>query len=752
MANRLIESAKTIINGIRIKPNKQNTNNAGFPSSNDIVDLLTSLDHDSIREIVGINNFRDISDNREEQYDAFDEMERDASISAALKMYADDATQYNLDGDVIWAESADSNIANFANRLLKVLRINEHAWSHIYNLIKYGDIYLETFYDDEVDSNSLISKNVKGMYGAVTQTHKIGARIDEYVEMFPNPAVIFDLKKRGKTEGFIKINEDYSRTKNQRLYSVNLSGTDQKILPADKYIHIMLAEASDRFPEIFEITFSEKGEDRTYSYTVAKGKSMLFDAFKAYRELKLMEDSILLNRVTRSAITRILQIEVGDMPKPQVKEKLRQIKMMIEQKNFMDKNSGSFASQASPGPVDNVIYVPTRNGNGAITMSSLGGDIDPKSLLDIEYYQQKEAGILGVPLSYLCGHCFRGSTRVRLADNSSHTIKEMFNDSDKYIGENILSCNEHGVIETSQIVSIQLTKLNAEFIRIILDSGEYVEVTPEHRMMKKDGSFVKAEELKSGDLLMSYGRPEYQEGPSMTHSVAKVVKLDIEEEAYDITVSADSHTFALSCGIFVHNSGDGGGLSSGTALTKLDNKYARAVKRIQNAYIQGITNLINLFAIRKGFPDYVNSFTIKMVSPSTIEDDDRDQQLDNRINMLTNLVDFLKNLNIYDDNTIKEVTEYLTSTFLNKSEVSRILEEDDTVADKVVEDDKEFEDEYSEPSDNFRHFNMPDFDNDNNEIIDTGDIVDVAERDVESNNEDQENAESDNFGNFEEFV
>lgn len=103
-----------------------------------------------------------------------------------------------------------------------------------------------------------------------------------------------------------------------------------------------------------------------------------------------MEDSVLLNRVTRSAITRILQIEVGDMPRPQVREKLRQVKQMVEQRNFMDTNSGTFSNQASPGPVDNIIYVPTRNGNGAITMSSIGGDVDPKSLIDLEYFQQKK--------------------------------------------------------------------------------------------------------------------------------------------------------------------------------------------------------------------------------------------------------------------------------------------------------------------------------------------------------------------------
>lgn len=694
MANKFIEAFRhNIINGIRVKPNKGKRGDVNTEVDDDLVEFLRSLDSGKVLEIVGVNNFRDISDNRGEQYDAFDEMEKDASIAAALKMYADDATQYNLDGNVIWVEAAEPNIAAFGNRLLQVLRINEKAWIHIYNLVKYGDIYLETFYDDEVDADSLVTTPVTSMYGTVAQSHKIGARIEEYVEMVPNPAVIFDLRKRGKTEGFIKLDDDDQDSNIQRVYRVNLSGTQQRVLPADKYIHIMLAEESDRFPESFDITFETESKQsselaaerdvKTYRYTVAKGKSILFDVFKAYRELKLMEDSVLLNRVTRSAITRILQIEVGDMPKSQAKEKLRQIKMMIEQRNFMDANSGEFSNQASPGPVDNVIYVPTRNGNGAITMSSLGGDVDPKSLIDLEYFKQKLSGALGIPLAYLQGHCFRHNTKIILASGEVLTIKELYENRLEYIHKKVLSCDTTGTVQLTRISDIMLTRKDAHFVRVTINSGKYIDVTPDHRFMLDDGGFVRAEDLVPGTSLMSYSinsqsNTEFNlDDISTTESyiVTNVQVLDVCEDAYDIEVEAKSHSFALACGIFVHNSGDGGGLSSGTALTKLDNKYARTIKRIQTAYIQGITTLLNVFAIRKGLSDYVNAFTVRMVSPSTIEDDDRDQQLDNRINMMSNIVDMVSSSEAFTQEGKTELITYLTSTFLNKPEISKILQD-----------------------------------------------------------------------------
>ena len=602
MANNLFETARRrILNGLRIKPlNKSSQMNTEVDN-----DLVEQLSDDTLAKIMqNISEFRELSGNRAQKYDAFDEMEKDSVIAAALKMYADDSTQYDLNGNVVWVESDDPNIAMFGNRLLQVLRINENAWTHIYNLVKYGDLYLETFFDLEPDLHSMDRVDMKGSYGTVLRRHKLGSRIEEYIEMVDDPAKVFELKRRGRTAGFLYLPEmDTNRTNVGHAYSIQIAGTDQQILPADKYVHIMLGQASNRFPETFDIEYADESAEhgyRTESYKVASGKSVLEDVFKTYRELHLMEDSVLLNRVTRSAITRILQIEVGDMPKTQVREKLRQIKMMIEQNNFMDTQQGVFANQASPGPVDNIIYVPTRNGNGAITASTIGGDVDPKTLIDIEYYQQKEAGGLNIPLAYL-----------------------------------------------------------------------------------------KAQ------------------------------------------------------------SGDGGGLSSGTALTKLDNRYARTIKRIQIAYCSGIQTLLNLFAYRKGLTDYVNNFKVRMLSPSTIEDSDRDEQLDNRIRMVTDLLSILETNEKYTPDTIKEVTEYLVTSFLNKPEVSALLS-----ADKSEEVETETDTEADTSNDADLEFNFDSSDSFSPSESSSGEEFDFEEPAAsgeEDFTQEPENEPAD-FGDYEEFA
>ena len=600
---------KRMLNGIRVKPNTGKTQDSDIDPDSELAQIL-GADSLTQQQMLSIAAFRELSQNRNEQYDVFDEMEKDATISAALKMYADDATQYNLDGDVIWVESDDPNIAKFGNRLLDKLGIQRNAWTHIYNLVKYGDLYLETFYDDE--EVGMKSKIVDGTTNVLQ--HKAGARIEEYVEMVDDAASIFDLRKKGKVAGFIRLEgQNPQQTNYTRAFSTNLSGTAQQILPSDKFIHISLGEASTRCPETFDIEYTdENGDIIINSFKVSKGKSMLEDAFKSFRELKLMEDSILLNRVTRSSITRILQIEVGDMPKTQVREKLRQIKQMIEQRSFLDKDKGELNNMASPGPVDNVIYVPTRNGNGAITSTTLGGDVDPKSLADIEYYKQKLAGGLGIPLAFL-----------------------------------------------------------------------------------------------------------------------------------------------------ESTSGDGGGLSSGTALTKLDNRYARSVKRIQMAYIAGITTLLNIFAIRKGLTEYVNSFSVRMLSPSTIEDADRDEQLDNRVRITNDLLSIITSQeDAYPKEVVKQITEYLMSTFLNKPEVTEILQssEDTGAEDEGTESTEEGDAEF-----NFEGGGVTGGDNFDNSFSDT----DFSDETFDTSFDDEESFEDigdaldaaadlpeepSDFGDFEEFA
>jgi hypothetical protein len=71
------------------------------------------------------------------------------------------------------------------------------------------------------------------------------------------------------------------------------------------------------------------------------------------------------------------------MPKTQVQATLRRVKELFEQKSAL--NVGEAMSEYNnPGPIENNIFTATHNGQGAITINSIGGDIDVKNLADLD--------------------------------------------------------------------------------------------------------------------------------------------------------------------------------------------------------------------------------------------------------------------------------------------------------------------------------------------------------------------------------
>lgn len=579
---------------IRVKPNSNAED--GIQNVRDgktLLDKLAdTLESGSTINLSELDGFRRLSNERDIQYRVYDEMREDSIISAALEMYADDATQYNRDGSIIWVDSDESEIAAFGNRLIDNLNLNRDAWQHIYTLCLYGDLYLETFRDDpKEDTDERITK----MGSNNLYINPKGYILEEYVEAYDNPCELYDILEKGKTAGYIRVpmDKDNDNEIGTMIYKDLELETKQTVYKPDKFIHVSLFDGINRYPE--KITIQTDNQS-SYTYKVKRGKSILHDIYKIYQELKLMEDSLLLNRVTRSSIIRILQVEVGDSTKSQISNILKRLKQMMEQRNMLDKDKGTFKSQASPGPIDNIIYVPTRNGKGAVSASNIGGDVDVRSIVDLDYFKNKLYGGLKIPKQFL------------------------------------------------------------------------------------------------GD--------------------------DME----------------------------GSGLSAGTSLTKLDARYARTIKRIQNAYIQGITTLINIFALDRNLDEYINNFTVKMVSPSTMEDQERDEQMGSRMDLIGTFIDLLGER--YTDETIKEVFEYFVDYYLSDNELSEILKKDPGIIEDEIQDE-DMEDNSSDFDGGFE--GTEDFGSGFEDDLsdDEFDIDEESGEDIGFEDEESSEENSEEFGDFE---
>ena len=417
---------------IEPKPEKQ----IGIDTNNSFYENIIAAGLSNKLDMSALDSFLTTTRSRDQLYSLIDDMGEDPIIAAALESYAEDATNTNDNGDIVWAESPDSDISKYINYLLKAMKVNKNIYGWVHSLCKYGDVYLRLYRQSDYETDRLLDDKLEKekkllnedihlsdndldpdlSKEELNESVKIKAYSKDdhyvhYIEIIPNPAEMFELTKFGKSYAYIKseVNSplvgarDWFQGSEFMRYRFNRN--DIKVYPATEFVHGYLEDNQDRVPEEVSIEFnSNEDEDdkevSTSTYKVRRGQSMLYTVFKIWRMLQLLENSILLNRVTKSAIVRILGVEVGDMPKEDIAGHLQGIKSLIEQKSSLEANK-HMNEYTNPGPIENNIYIPKHNGVGAIDMQTIGGDVNVGELTDLDYFRRKMFAALRIPGQYL---------------------------------------------------------------------------------------------------------------------------------------------------------------------------------------------------------------------------------------------------------------------------------------------------------------------------------------------------------------
>lgn len=408
----------------------------GIDLQNELIyDIVDNVETSQV-DLNSLQSFTNVSRSRNELYDTLDYMSQDTTLSSVLETYAEDATEMNDNGDIVWVESDDPSVSKYVDYLLKALNVNKNVFKWTLSLCKYGDVYLRLYRESEFEDKFFTPKakevektRAKNNLNESLETlvedtpdvdeketlnedvniraYANNDRYIHYLEQADNPAQVFELTRFGKTAGYIKTSvKSNSSTNyvagidssNTFLNKYRFNANDVDLFPATEWVHGCLADDNSREPEEVELFQSEDGTDAV-TYKVKKGQSLLYDSYKVWRELSLLENSVLLNRVTQSSIVRVIGVEVGDMPKEAVQPHLMNIKNLIEQKSSINVGK-SMSEYTNPGPIVNNIYIPTRNNQGVLSTQQIGGDVNVGDLVDLSYYQDKLFGGLRVPKQY----------------------------------------------------------------------------------------------------------------------------------------------------------------------------------------------------------------------------------------------------------------------------------------------------------------------------------------------------------------
>ena len=456
----------------------------GVDTENVFADSILAAAQVGGLDVSSIDALSQSAQNREQVYELIDSMATDEVLSAVLETYAEDSVEPNDKGESMWIEAEDSKILDYTSWLLESLNVDKHLYEWAYCLVTYGDVYIRLYrqsdYDDDIlfkhnKKNKLLNESRKYLERKELESKFPDAKnaINEdvtlklysvndpyipYVEMVPNPGEMFDLQKFGKTYGYIKapirVVQQTSDELTNYLTRYKMHENDVEVYDAMSFAHGCLDNTSQRQPETVDIYLDSYKDDKDdelrndypkdlenreldftgsefTSYNVKRGQSILYNLFRVWRQLNLLEMSALLNRLTKSSLVRILNVNVTDMPKEQVRGYIQRLKEKIEQKSAIDTDKG-MAAYNNPGPIENTIYVPTYGEQGAISIQNVGGDFDPKSLVDLEYFRDRLFGGLKVPKQFFGftedGAGFNGGQSLTiLSSRYGKTVKKVQN-------------------------------------------------------------------------------------------------------------------------------------------------------------------------------------------------------------------------------------------------------------------------------------------------------------------------------------
>ena len=129
--------------------------------------------------------------------------------------------------------------------------------------------------------------------------------------------------------------------------------------------------------------------------------SYLHKAIKGLNQLRMIEDSLVIYRLSRAPERRIFYIDVGNLPKVKAEQYLRDVMSRYRNKLVYDANTGEIKDDKKFMSMLEDIWLPRREGGRGTEITTLPGGQNLGELEDVKYFQKKLYKALNVPSSRL---------------------------------------------------------------------------------------------------------------------------------------------------------------------------------------------------------------------------------------------------------------------------------------------------------------------------------------------------------------
>jgi hypothetical protein len=291
----------------------------------------------------------------------YESMDEYSDISSALDIYADDSTQEDSsDGKVLWVECNDDSIKEeLMDMYYKRIDIDNNIWPISRGLCKMGNDYEEIIVGDG------------GVVGLSFLPAKTMRRIEN---------------KKGDLFGFMQTfsdNLDFTPEQFEKFRISGGSGTnDTKDVAAFedwRVVHMRL---------------TAKYRESLY------GWSVIDPARWVWKRLMLLEDAVLVYKLTRSPSRYAFYIDVGKVPKYEAQKILRESMQQLKKRKFINPKTGKLDLRANPMSMDQDFFFATREGRETTRVESLMGPAY-QQVDDVQYFLYKLYAALKIPRAYM---------------------------------------------------------------------------------------------------------------------------------------------------------------------------------------------------------------------------------------------------------------------------------------------------------------------------------------------------------------
>jgi len=296
--------------------------------------------------------------NRRRRYKEYEEMDEYPEIGAAFDIYADDSSQKGTRSERWTIKSENDLVVDEINTLFEKINLHRFLWDIIRNTVKYGDCFTELVLDVNKPEEGIKKLKILNPNWILRVENEYGY-LKKFLQEIPNLESL-----------------QYSEVGQSEL------ARPVKYIELDKHqiVHFRLHTSDPIF----------------YPY----GKSIAALCHRVFRSLKMMEDAMMIYRLSRAPERRIFYVDTGNLPTSKAEMFIERLKQKFKKEKYYNTPKGTIDARFNPMSMDEDFFVPTKNGRGT-KIDTLPGATNLGEIEDVRYYRDKLLAALKVPKDYL---------------------------------------------------------------------------------------------------------------------------------------------------------------------------------------------------------------------------------------------------------------------------------------------------------------------------------------------------------------